>query len=129
MAPTCDTSTITLTPQPDPLGPVRAKYDRGRWVVDGNSNIQVSNNVRVHNGPTLHGKLRAPNNRIGRLLAKKAPGRAILEELYLATLSRPPDPEDVKAALEAVAKAKNKREAWEDIQWALLNSKEFLFRH
>jgi hypothetical protein len=56
VAPTCDTSTITLTPQPDPLGPVRAKFDgKGRWVVDGTSNIQVSNNVRVYNGPTAGG--------------------------------------------------------------------------
>src|SRR3954462_12683187 len=55
-APTCDTSTITLTPQPDPLGPVRAKWDgKDRWVVDGSSNIQVSNNVRVYNGPTAGG--------------------------------------------------------------------------
>jgi hypothetical protein len=55
-APTCDTSTITLTPQPDPLTPIRAKFDgKGRWVVDGTSNIQVSNNVRVYNGPTAGG--------------------------------------------------------------------------
>jgi len=55
-APTCDTSQITLTPTPDPLDPVRAKYDgKGRWVVDGSSNIQVSNNVRVYNGPTAGG--------------------------------------------------------------------------
>jgi hypothetical protein len=55
-APTCDTSTITLTPQPDPLDPVRAKFDgKGRWTVDGSSNIQVSNNVRVYNGPTAGG--------------------------------------------------------------------------
>jgi hypothetical protein len=56
VAPTCDTSTITLTPQPDPLTPIRAKFDgKGRWVVDGSSNIQVSNNVRVYNGPTAGG--------------------------------------------------------------------------
>jgi hypothetical protein len=55
-APTCDTAQITLTPQPDPLGPVRAKWDgKGRWVVDGTSNIQVSNNVRVYSGPTVGG--------------------------------------------------------------------------
>jgi hypothetical protein len=56
VAPSCDTSTITLTPQPDPLDPVRAKFDgKNRWVVDGASNIQVSNNVRVYNGPTAGG--------------------------------------------------------------------------
>ena len=44
-------------PQPDPLGPVRAKYgaSKGRWTVDGTSNIQVSNNVRVYSGPTVGG--------------------------------------------------------------------------
>jgi hypothetical protein len=56
VAPTCDTAQITLTPQPDPLDPVRAKFDgKGRWVVDGASNIQVSNNVRVYSGPTVGG--------------------------------------------------------------------------
>ena len=57
VAPTCDTAQITLVPQPDPLGPVRAKYDatKGRWTVDGTSNIQVSNNVRVYSGPTVGG--------------------------------------------------------------------------
>ncbi len=56
-APTCDTSTITLTPQPDPLTPIRAKFDagKGRWVVDGSSNILESNNVRVYAGPTVGG--------------------------------------------------------------------------
>jgi hypothetical protein len=93
------------------------------------SDSNLAQALQLINGPTIHDKLRAPNNRIGRLLAKKTPDRDLLDELYLATLSRLPDPEDVKASLEAVAKAKNKREAWEDIQWALLNSKEFLFRH
>jgi len=57
VAPTCDTATITLVPQPDPLGPVRAKYDasKSRWVVDGTPSIQVSNNVRVYSGPTAGG--------------------------------------------------------------------------
>jgi hypothetical protein len=57
VAPTCDTAQITLVPQPDPLGPIRAKFDagKGRWVVDGTSNIQTSNNVRVYSGPTVGG--------------------------------------------------------------------------
>ena len=35
---------------------MRAKFDgKGRWVVDGSSNIQVSNDVSVYNGPTAGG--------------------------------------------------------------------------
>ena len=45
------------------------------------------------------------------------------------TLSRPPAPDEVKAAMDHVAKNTDKRKAWEDVVWALLNSKEFLFRH
>ena len=53
----------------------------------------------------------------------------VLNDLYLATLSRAPADGEVKAALAHVAKGKDKRKAWEDVQWALVNSKEFLFRH
>jgi hypothetical protein len=100
---------------------------------EGDSNLAQA--LQLINGPTVNEKLRNANNRVGRLLAKKtADGKPlaeteVLSELYLATLSRPPAGEEVKAALEHVGKASNKRLAWEDVHWALINSKEFLFRH
>jgi len=33
------------------------------------------------------------------------------------------------AALDLVSKSANKREAWEAVLWALLNTNEFLFRY
>jgi hypothetical protein len=94
---------------------------------EGDSNLAQA--LQLINGPTIHEKLRAPNNRIGQLLAAKKPDAEILAELYLATLSRFPTEAEATVVLEHVAKAADKRKAWEDVQWVLINSKEFLFRH
>jgi hypothetical protein len=93
------------------------------------SDSNLAQALQLINGPTVNEKLRAPTNRVGRLLTKKLPDAEILNELYLASLSRPPADGEIKAALDHVNKAADKRKAWEDVQWALVNSKEFLFRH
>jgi hypothetical protein len=96
---------------------------------EGDSNLAQA--LQLINGPTVNEKLRSPNNRIGRLLGKKMSDCRMLAELYLATVSRQPTEDEIDAALEHVRKAKpeDRRKAWEDVQWALVNSKEFLFRH
>ena len=56
---------------------------------------------------------------------------AIIEDIYIRCLSRKPSPEELKQVLgevDAVEKTE-KRAVLEDIFWALLNSKEFLFNH
>src|SRR5262249_40614227 len=93
------------------------------------SDSNLAQALQLINGPTVNEKLRSANNRIGKLLAKKLSDQAMLDELYLSTLSRTPSSEDVKVSLDHLAKSKDKRKAWEDIHWALINSKEFLFRH
>lgn len=53
-----------------------------------------------------------------------------IKELYRWVYSRNPDAEELKIALAHVAKhEQNKKTAYEDIIWALLNTKEFLFNH
>jgi hypothetical protein len=93
------------------------------------SDSNLAQALQLINGPTVNDKLRNPNNRIGQLVAKKASDPEMLNELYLVALSRPPAPDEVKAAMDHLAKNTDKRKAWEDLVWALLNSKEFLFRH
>ncbi len=93
------------------------------------SDSNLAQALQLINGPTVNDKLRNPNNRVGRLLAKQLSERAMLDELYLATLTRLPTDEDVKVALAYLSKNSDKRKAWEDLHWALINSKEFLFRH
>ena len=81
------------------------------------------------NGSAVRESLEAKDNRLGRLLKSDKPPPAILEELYLAALCRFPSEIESDAALAHLEGAANPRAAWEDIAWAIVNSKEFLLRH
>jgi hypothetical protein len=94
---------------------------------EGDSNLAQA--LQLTNGPTVNEKLRNPKNRLGRLLEKKLSDEEMLNELYLASLSRSPLDGEIKVAMKHLADNPDKRKGWEDIQWALINHKEFLFRH
>jgi hypothetical protein len=79
-------------------------------------------------GELLNGLLTAPDNRLGRLLAAGKSDREIVEELYVAALSRLPNEPESKTAVDFIAKSKNRRAGLEDFLGGLLNSKEFLLR-
>ncbi len=81
------------------------------------------------NGEAVRERLEARDNRIGRLLEAEVSEDALLEELYLATLSRRPTDEERSGVLSHLSRSDDQRKAWEDVAWALLNSKEFLLRH
>jgi hypothetical protein len=50
----------------------------------------------------------------------------VTRELYLTVLSRQPTESELKIAREYLGEVKNRREAFEDLYWSLLNSSEFL---
>jgi len=91
--------------------------------------VSVARVLEMKNGSFVRAKIQAADNRLGKLLARKLPGASILDELFLATLSRPPLADEVRAALDLVERTASKREAWEAVLWALLNTNEFLFRY
>jgi hypothetical protein len=93
------------------------------------SDSNLAQALQLINGPTINEKLRNPGNRLGKLLEAKKSDLDVLNDLYLTTLSRTPLPGEVNASLAHVAKATDKRKGWEDVLWALLNTREFLFRH
>jgi hypothetical protein len=92
---------------------------------DGN----LAQALQLINGPTVNEKVRAGTNRLGKLLAAKAADDDILAELYYAALGRAPLDDEKQIAREHVGKREDKRKAWEDVVWALINTREFLFRH
>lgn len=78
------------------------------------------------------------NNRInqgkvlGPMLDGKKSDQEILSHLYLSALCRPPTEVEIKKLQEALQQAKEpkqRREILNDIFWAILNSKEFIFNH
>lgn len=85
--------------------------------------------LHIANGDTLNQKLKAKDNRIDQLLAQNTPDAQIVDEAYLAALSRPPTEAEKTQilAILAATPAENKREALEDLFWGVLSSKEFLF--
>ncbi|VTT97759.1 Ig-like domain-containing protein OS=Singulisphaera acidiphila (strain ATCC BAA-1392 / DSM 18658 / VKM B-2454 / MOB10) GN=Sinac_2724 PE=4 SV=1: Big_2: PSCyt2: PSD1 [Gemmataceae bacterium] len=92
---------------------------------DGN----LAQALQLINGPTVNEKVRGANNRLGKLLAAKATDEQILTELFTAALARAPFEDEKKISLGHVARGADKRKAWEDVVWALINTREFLFRH
>jgi len=67
--------------------------------------------------------------RLKRLLEEKRSDEAVVEEMFLATLSRFPDEQERKAAAEHVAATADKIKAYVDVVWALLNTREFILNH
>jgi hypothetical protein len=93
----------------------------------GESNLSQA--LQMINGPVVHNKLRADNGRIAQLLAAGKSDEEIITTLYFAAVARPPVAEELAAAKQHIASQTDRRLALEDVGWAILNSKEFLFQH
>jgi hypothetical protein len=66
--------------------------------------------------------------RIERWLQSRRSDAEIVEELYLTALARPPAAQEKQVAIEYLGKEpKARRQALQDLMWAVLNTKEFLF--
>jgi hypothetical protein len=53
----------------------------------------------------------------------------VIEAIYIRSLSRQPSPEEMQKLLALVEAESDKIKALEDIFWAVLNSREFVFNH
>jgi hypothetical protein len=78
-------------------------------------------------GPTLGALIEKEDNVLGKRIAAGAADEAIVEELYLVALARPPSKEERAAAKGLIARH-GRRAGLEDVLWCLLNAKEFLLR-
>jgi hypothetical protein len=84
--------------------------------------------LHLMNGKDITDRLTSKTGRISQLLDAKRPDSEVIDELYLATVSRFPTKQEKHAALQVFA-AGDRRHTAEDLLWALLNTKEFVFSH
>jgi hypothetical protein len=91
----------------------------------------MSQALHIANGDTLNKKLSARECVITKVLEAGTTDERLIEEACLASLSRPPSPAEKARFLKALAEARDsdRRAAVEDIYWALMSSREFLFNH
>jgi hypothetical protein len=93
------------------------------------SGASLSQVLHLANSPEVENKIAEDNGRIAKLVRAKVPAEKVIEELYLAALARLPSPDERRQALDHLAKQKDVRRGLEDLLWALLNSREFMFNH
>ncbi|MBX3412505.1 MAG: DUF1553 domain-containing protein [Pirellulales bacterium] len=89
----------------------------------------LSQALQMINGPLVHGKLTAENNRLRQLAAAGRTNEEIVDELYMSALARKPSEPEMAAAIKHISAQPDRNAALEDVCWALLNAKEFLFQH
>jgi hypothetical protein len=101
----------------------------------------LAQSLHLMNSADVKAKLAAPNGRADQLTKLEEPEPKRIRELYLAAFSREPDAEEVRIAETHLMKprinaqgtaldsAVSRRQGYEDLIWALLNTKEFLFNH
>jgi hypothetical protein len=86
--------------------------------------------LQLVGGRLVQEKVHSAAGRVARLIASGQSRVAIVDELFLATLSRYPTLEERDVLVERLERnATKQQQVAEDMLWALINHKEFLFQH
>jgi hypothetical protein len=92
------------------------------------SDATLGQSLMLLNSSEVQGKLGAPGGRAEQLVKDPRPDSTKVEELFWAAFARGPSRQELEAASAHLARhSGEKRAAFEDIIWALINAKEFQF--
>jgi hypothetical protein len=94
----------------------------------------VGQALHLNNGRTLNDKLKAKGSIIARWLKEKVGDEEAVRRVFLAALSRPPTAGELRRFKDLMAEAARddkatRREVLEDLFWAVLTGREFMFNH
>jgi len=83
--------------------------------------------LHMINSNYVHKKLKSPGGSLSRLLRAELDNQELVIELYLSTLSRFPTDTELETAETYIAESPERRSGSEDLLWALISSRSFLF--
>jgi hypothetical protein len=83
--------------------------------------------MNLVNGPTLAEAIADPKGRVAQAILSGKTNREVVEDLYLAALSRLPTAAEMDNALTYLNKGPSRAARTQDLLWALVNSNAFLF--
>ena len=90
----------------------------------------LAQSLHLLNSPDIHGKM---SSGVAKELSgdMKRTDTEKVQELYFRAFGRPASEHEMKYATSHIGKfeAKDRPAAFEDVVWALINTKEFLFNH
>jgi len=90
----------------------------------------VAQVLSLLNSPGVQAKLSHESGTVARLVRAQKDDAKLVEELYLTFFARLPSKGEAAIAVDHLKKhSMTRREAAEDLAWALLNSTEFVFNH
>lgn len=95
---------------------------------EANTDPSLSQALHMLNGDAVHGKV-AQGGVVKKLLEQGKTPEQVIENLYVRCLSRKPSADEQQKLLAIVAGAENPQAGLDDVFWAILNSREFLFNH
>ena len=121
----------TQLPEPEIESYFLEVFDRpSRQLVCERKNTPTLNQaLHMIGGDTAHRKASDKAGFIAVNLSRIPDDMKMVEELYLRALARFPDSEERANAQNAIRAAKTRQQGLEDVLWALMNTKEFLYNH
>jgi hypothetical protein len=93
-----------------------------------NTDPNLSQALHLINGDTVQSKIAQGGMIKAQLDAGKTPEQ-VIESIYIRCLTRKPSADETAKLMQVVQQGANPQQGLEDVFWAVLNSREFIFNH